>query len=117
MPQSHQESSSVISMGIFWCRKRSCRRAMLNGCQCPLDTCASIMGEENPSNPTPLGEPARLNSSVGQGQKDVHKLPEVVHGRMLCVAHGRMCYRRISRVGLGEWICPDERHGTPIKSS
>jgi len=75
------------------------------------------MGEEDPSNPTPLGEPARLNSSDGQGQRDVNKLPEVVHGRMLCVAHGRMCYRRISRVGVGEWICPDERHGTPIKSS
>src|SRR4029077_4542745 len=75
------------------------------------------MGEEDPSNPTPLGEPARLDSSIGQGRGDVHKLPEVVHGRMLCVTHGRVCYQRISKVGLGEWICPDERHGKPIKSS
>jgi hypothetical protein len=75
------------------------------------------MVEEDASNPTPLGEPARFGSSNGKAQRNVHKLPEVVHGRMLCVAHGRMCYRRFSRVGVGEWICPDERHGAPIKSS
>jgi hypothetical protein len=75
------------------------------------------MGEEDPSNSTPLGEPPRLNSSDAEGLRDVHKLSDVVHGRMLCVVHGRMCYQRISRVGVGEWICPDERHGTPIKSS
>ena len=75
------------------------------------------MGEEDPSNLTPLGGPERLYQSNGEAARDVHELPEVVHGRMLCVIHGRMCYRRISRVGVGEWICPDERHGTPIKSS
>jgi hypothetical protein len=75
------------------------------------------MGEEDPSHLTPLGEPSRLEVFNGKGQGVGHKLPEVVHGRMLCVAHGRMCYRRVSRVGVGEWICPDERHGTPIKSS
>jgi hypothetical protein len=74
------------------------------------------MGEEDRSNPTPLGEPAGMGFSDGKGQQDVHNLPELVHGRMLCVAHGRMCYRRVSRVGVGEWICPDERHGTPISS-
>jgi hypothetical protein len=75
------------------------------------------MGEDDPSNPTPLGEPSRLGRSGELASEDVHRLPEVVHGRMMCVAHGRMCYRRISRVGVGEWICPDERHRTPIKGS
>ena len=75
------------------------------------------MGEEDRSNMTPLGGPEKLGPSNGKAQGDEHKLPEVVHGRMLCVAHGRMCYRRMSRVGIGAWICPDERHGTPIKSS
>jgi hypothetical protein len=75
------------------------------------------MGEEDPSNLTPLGGPEKLGRSNGGSQGDLHKLPEVVHGRMLCVAHGRMCYRRMSRVGVGEWICPDERHVSPIKSS
>jgi hypothetical protein len=75
------------------------------------------MGEEEHSNPTPLGEPERLHPSSREAQMEVHELPEVVHGRMLCVAHGRMCYRRVSRVGVGEWVCPDERHGTPIKAS
>jgi hypothetical protein len=75
------------------------------------------MGEEDPSNLTPLGGPVRIGPSKEEGLRDAHELPEVVHGRMLCVTHGRMCYRRISRVGVGEWICPDERHGTPIKSS
>ncbi len=82
-----------------------------------IESCASVMGEEDPSNPTPLGEPARLGPSRREEQRDMHKLPEVVQGRMLCVAHGRLCYRRISRVGVGEWICPDERHGMPIQSS
>jgi hypothetical protein len=75
------------------------------------------MGDEDSSNPTPLGEPWRLGASDGEVQKDAHKLPEVANGRMLCVAHGRMCYRRTSVIGVGEWICPDERHGTPIKGS
>lgn len=75
------------------------------------------MGEEDPSHRTPLGEPERLSPSNGEAHTNANELPEVAHGRMLCLAHGRMCYRRISRVGLGEWICPDERHGTPIKSS
>ena len=73
------------------------------------------MGEEDPSNLTPLGGPEKLGPSNGEARRDVHKLPEVVRGRMLCVAHGQMCYRRMSKVGVGEWICPDERHGTPIK--
>ena len=90
---------------------------MLNGRQATLELRVSVMGEKDPSNPTPLGEPERLGSSNREAQSDSHKLPEVIHGRMLCVAHGRMCYRRISRVGLSEWICPDERHRTPIKSS
>jgi hypothetical protein len=93
------------------------RGAMLNGRQAPLELRVSVMGEKDPSNPTPLGEPERLGSSSREAQSDSHKLPEVVHGRMLCVAHGRMCYRRISRVGVSEWICPDERHRMPIKSS
>src|SRR5712691_4480956 len=75
------------------------------------------MGEEDTSNPTPMGESARLGRSIGEAPGDVHKLPEVAHGRMLCVANGRMCYRRVSRVGVGEWICHDERHGTPSKGS
>jgi len=73
------------------------------------------MGEEDPSNPTPMGESARLGRSIREALGVVHKLPEVVRGRMLCVAHGQMCYRRTSKVGVGEWICPDERHGTPIR--
>jgi len=90
---------------------------MLNGRQAVLEICASIMGEEDPSNLTPLGGLEKLGPSNGESRMRAHKLPEVVNGRMLCVAHGRMCYRRMSRVGIGEWICPDERHGTPIKSS
>lgn len=90
---------------------------MLNGWPSILEPCVSVMGEEDPSNSTPLGGPERLGPSNGEAARRVHKLPEVLHGRMLCVTHGRMCYRRISRVGVGEWICPDERHGTPIKSS
>jgi hypothetical protein len=82
-----------------------------------LGWCVLIMGEEEHSNPTPLGEPERLRPSNGEARLDAHELPDVVHGRMLCVAHGRMCYRRISMVGVGEWVCPDERHGTPIKGS
>lgn len=90
---------------------------MLNGRPGSLESCVCSMGEEDSSNSTPLGGPERLGPSSGKIARDVHNLPEVVHGRMLCVVHGRMCYRRISRVGVGEWICPDERHGTPIKSS
>ncbi len=90
---------------------------MLNGRSSILELCVCIMGEEDSSNSTPLGGPERLGPSSGGIAREVHKLPEVVHGRMLCVVHGRMCYRRISRVDVGEWICPDERHGTPIKSS
>ena len=74
------------------------------------------MGEEDRSTPTPLGEdgiPERLRN----GNQDGHKLPEVVRGRMLCVIHGLMCYRRISRMGVGEWICPDERHLNPLAGS
>jgi len=74
------------------------------------------MGEEDPSISNPLGEPEKLSPDEN-GSGNTHKLPEVVHGRMLCLVHGRMCYRRISRVGVGEWICPDERHQIPIRSS
>jgi hypothetical protein len=75
------------------------------------------MGEEDPSDLSPLGELSELGPSGGKGQGEGHELPQVVHGRMLCVAHGHMCYRRVSIVGVGEWICPDERHAMPIKSS
>jgi hypothetical protein len=73
------------------------------------------MGEEDHSSPTPLGEQS-ADLRIG-APRDVHTLPEVARGRMLCIVHGRMCYRRISRVGVGEWICPDERHRTPISAS
>ena len=46
------------------------------------------MGDEDPSNSTPLGEPDRLSPSNRGARMGVHKLPEVVQGRMLCVAHG-----------------------------
>jgi hypothetical protein len=73
------------------------------------------MAEEDRSDLNPLGEDAP--PSRGGGNQEGHVLPEVVRGRLLCVTHGRMCYRRISRVGIGEWICPDERHLTPIAGS
>jgi hypothetical protein len=73
------------------------------------------MAEEDRSGFTPLGEDALPNRRGGI--QEGHVLPEVVRGRLLCVTHGRMCYRRISRVGMGEWICPDERHLTPIVGS
>lgn len=74
------------------------------------------MSEDERSTPTPLGE-SQLPDRVSDRTLEEHDLPEVGRGRMLCVVHGRMCYRRISRVGFGEWICPDERHLTPIASS
>ena len=70
------------------------------------------MGEGDSSDFTPLGEddlPGRCDVN-----EEGHTLPEVMRGRMLCVTHGRLCYRRISPVGMGEWICPDERHLAPI---
>ena len=73
------------------------------------------MGEEDPSDLTPLGDmnPPDRGKLIEEG----HTLPEVMRGRMLCVTHGRLCYRRISHVGIGEWICPDERHLAPIIGS
>ena len=41
-------------------------------------------------------------------------LPEVFRGRMFCVIHGRQCYRSRTVVGEYVWICPDERHFTPL---
>ena len=73
------------------------------------------MGEKDPSDFTPLGE-SSLPSRGGLNEEG-HTLPEVMRGRMLCVTHGRLCYRRISRVGVPEWICPDERHLTPVANS
>ena len=70
------------------------------------------MSEDDRST-TPLGE-NRLPGRAGDRHLEGHNLPNVGRGRMLCVVHGRMCYRRISQVGIGEWICPDERHLAPI---
>ena len=73
------------------------------------------MIEEDPSNSDPLGEGPRPKVFVGLSEAG--SLPEVVHGRMLCVVHGRMCYRRISTMRSGEWVCPDERHEKAIGDS
>ncbi len=46
-----------------------------------------------------------------------YELPQVVKGRMLCISHGQVCYRRVSFTGEKEWVCPDERHWKPIQDS
>lgn len=43
------------------------------------------------------------------------ELSEVARGRMMCIAHGRECYRRVTPLGESYWICPDERHREPIR--
>ena len=87
---------------------------MLNGVSTPRHMRWDL-AEGDVSNWDPLG--GSKERRVSEGFREAHDLPEVVRGRMLCVTHGRMCYRRISRVGAGEWICPDERHLSPIAGS
>ena len=48
---------------------------------------------------------------------EAYQLGDIVRGRMLCMHHGRICYRRVSFTGEREWVCPDERHGKPIRDS
>ncbi len=45
------------------------------------------------------------------------QLPQIVRGRMLCISHGQVCYRRVSFTGEKEWVCPDERHRKAIQDS
>ncbi len=73
------------------------------------------MVEEDPTNATPLGEPDQASRSVPR--LEIHELPDVARGRMLCVINGRLCYRRASQIGIGDGMCPDERHGMPIQAS
>jgi hypothetical protein len=66
-----------------------------------------------PSNPvTDPGEQPVQGVSWSEGvENEEYRLREIVHGRMLCIAHGRVCYQRMSLGGEQEWVCPDERHG------
>ncbi len=68
----------------------------------------------------PLSEPEISPHSSGPEDNDSllteGELPGIVRGRMFCLMHGRECYRRISITGESEWVCPDERHGKPIRS-
>lgn len=50
-------------------------------------------------------------------ETDEYRLTEILRGRMFCLSHGRECYRRAAIIGEGEWVCPDERHMRPIRSS
>ena len=50
-------------------------------------------------------------------ETDEYRLTDVIRGRMFCLPHGRECYRRVTIVGESEWVCPDERHLKPIRSS
>jgi hypothetical protein len=64
------------------------------------------------SNPLmdPRESPAQETSRSDGAENDEYRLSEIAHGRMLCIAHGRVCYQRVSLEGEQEWVCPDERH-------
>ncbi len=67
-------------------------------------------GTSNPLSETP--QSSDEISDIGE-----YRLAEVVRGRMFCLAHGRECYRRSAIISESEWVCPDERHRKPIRSS
>jgi hypothetical protein len=76
--------------------------------------------DHDPVNTNPLTQPEDpLSPTLPQAEEsetDDYQLTEVVRGRMLCLSHGRVCYRRVSMIGEKEWVCPDERHRRPIRS-
>ena len=64
------------------------------------------------SNPItdPREHQAQETSWSEEAENEEYRLSEIAHGRMLCIAHGRVCYQRVSLGGEQEWVCPDERH-------
>ena len=73
---------------------------------------------QDPVDTNPLTEPedpAGVRASDLIETEEYH-LVAVDRGRMLCVNHGRVCYRRVHFTGEKEWVCPDERHRKPIQN-
>ena len=73
--------------------------------------------EQDPVTDNPLTQPEDPPFIDGVTDQDAYRLTEVVRGRMLCIVHGRACYRRVSIVGESEWVCPDERHRKSTRST
>ncbi len=71
--------------------------------------------DQDPGTTNPLIEPGPPDEE--RPETDDYRLTEIIRGRMFCLAHGRECYRRSAIISEGEWVCPDERHRKPIRSS
>ena len=75
--------------------------------------------DQDPVTTNPLTEPESPaspgTSNDGSTETDEYQLTEIARGRMLCILHGRVCYRRLTIIGENEWVCPDERHRKPTR--
>ncbi len=71
--------------------------------------------DQDPGTTNPLTESRPLGEE--RPETDDYKLTEIIRGRMFCLAHGRECYQRTKIIGDAEWVCPDERHRKPVRSS
>ena len=71
--------------------------------------------DRDPDATNPLTEPG-APSDEGP-ETDDYRLTEIIRGRMFCLAHGRECYCRAVILGESEWVCPDERHRKPARTT
>ncbi len=101
-------------MEIYW---YSVSDIILNGSVPPLvvNPEQRMTNDQDPGTTNPLTEPGPLGEE--RPEKDDYRLTEIIRGRMFCLAHGRECYQRTKIIDNAEWVCPDERHRKPIRSS
>ena len=76
-----------------------------------------LIDDQDPVTANPMTGPEGLPADEAGPDADEYQLTEVARGRMLCIVHGRVCYRRVAIIGESEWVCPDERHRKPLRSS
>ena len=74
-----------------------------------------MTNDRNPETTNPLTDLGAPRDE--RVETDDYRLTEIIRGRMFCLAHGRECYQRTKIIGDAEWVCPDERHRKPIRSS